>query len=42
MRMDEIRHGENAIRHGAKPLPQPVRTLMRLASSIMTGISYRV
>jgi ubiquinone biosynthesis monooxygenase Coq7 len=42
MRTDEIRHGENAIRHGAKPLPQPVRTLMRLASSIMTGISYRV
>lgn len=42
MRTDEIRHGENAIRHGAKPLPQPVRSLMRLASSVMTGISYRV
>lgn len=42
MRTDEIRHGENALRHGAKPLPRTVRTLMRLASSVMTGISYRV
>jgi ubiquinone biosynthesis monooxygenase Coq7 len=42
MRTDEIRHGENAVGRGAKPLPRPVRTLMRLASSVMTGISYRV
>jgi len=42
MRTDEIRHGENAVRRGAKPLPAPVRGLMRLASSVMTGISYRV
>jgi len=42
MRNDEVRHGESAIRHGGGPLPQPVRTLMRRVSSLMTGISYRV
>jgi ubiquinone biosynthesis monooxygenase Coq7 len=42
MRTDEIRHGKNALSRGAKPLPRSVRALMRLASSVMTGISYRV
>ena len=42
MRIDEVRHGESAIDRGARTLPQPVRKLMQLAASVMTGISYRV
>ena len=42
MRIDEVRHGESAVDHGASALSQPVRKLMQLASSVMTGISYRV
>jgi len=42
MRIDEVRHGESAVDRGASALSQPVRKLMQLASSVMTGISYRV
>lgn len=42
MRSDEVRHGDDAIARGAGPLPQPVRIVMRMAASVMTGISYRV
>jgi len=40
MRSDEIAHGERALAAGGAVLPGPVRTLMRYASSVMTGAAY--
>ena len=40
MREDEARHASTALRHGAAELPPPVRSLMRLASAVMTRTSY--
>jgi 3-demethoxyubiquinol 3-hydroxylase len=40
MRMDEARHATTALEHGASELPAPARVLMRLASSVMTRMSY--
>lgn len=42
MRADEARHRETALRLGAAELPKPVKSLMRLASGVMTRIAYRV
>lgn len=40
MRLDEIAHAETAIRLGARELPPPVKTVMKLASRLMTRIAY--
>ena len=42
MRLDEISHGQTAVRLGARELPAPVKRLMRLASKLMTEAAYRV
>ncbi|WP_372720141.1 2-polyprenyl-3-methyl-6-methoxy-1,4-benzoquinone monooxygenase [Immundisolibacter sp.] len=42
MRRDEIRHGEDARRAGGRELPAPLRSLMRLASKLMTRTAYRL
>lgn len=42
MRVDEIGHGQAAVRLGARELPAPARGLMRLASKLMTEATYRV
>lgn len=42
MRRDETRHGENARRAGGHELPAPLRSLMRLASRLMTVTAYRL
>jgi ubiquinone biosynthesis monooxygenase Coq7 len=42
MRADEVAHGERALEAGAAVLPEPVRTLMRYASGVMTGTAYWV
>ncbi len=42
MRDDEARHAAQAHNAGAAPLPPPVRSLMRLASKVMTTIAYRI
>ena len=42
MRNDEVRHGEMAQDAGAADLPPPVRTLMRVAASVMKAVAYRV
>jgi 3-demethoxyubiquinol 3-hydroxylase len=42
MRDDEVRHGEMAQDAGAADLPAPVRTLMRVAASVMKAVAYRV
>lgn len=42
MEKDEARHGETARRAGGRPMPGPVRTLMRFTSKLMTGTAYWV
>jgi ubiquinone biosynthesis monooxygenase Coq7 len=42
MQADEARHRETALRLGAAELPRPVKLAMRLASKLMTTVSYRV
>lgn len=41
MRLDEIRHAEMAIAHGATELPGVVKRAMRLAAKVMTSTAYR-
>jgi ubiquinone biosynthesis monooxygenase Coq7 len=40
MKLDEIRHAETAIGHGARELPGPVKFAMKLSSRLMTRLSY--
>lgn len=42
IREDEIRHADNAMHAGGKPLPQPARRGMELISRIMTTTAYRI
>ena len=40
MKEDEKQHGETAHRVGASELPLPIKSLMRLASRVMTGTAH--
>ena len=40
MRVDEASHAETALRLGARELPLPIKTAMRLAARVMTGTAY--
>ncbi len=42
MREDELKHATAAEKAGTVPLPNPVKRLMRAASKVMTGLSYRI
>jgi ubiquinone biosynthesis monooxygenase Coq7 len=42
MKEDEARHATTALEHGAAPLPEPVKLAMKLASKVMTTLTYRV
>lgn len=42
MRADELAHAAVAVRLGGAELPPPARMVMRLASRLMTQVSYRV
>lgn len=42
MRDDEIQHRTTAEKHGAVPLPAPVKLAMRFMSKIMTTTAYRI
>ena len=42
MRLDEIRHGQEARHAGAAELPAPVRQVMRVAAKVMTTTAHRV
>lgn len=42
MQIDEAQHASMAIAHGAAELPPPVKTMMRLASKVMTHSTYRI
>ena len=41
MKADESRHADEALAAGARPLPLPVRGLMRLAAKVMTTTAHR-
>jgi ubiquinone biosynthesis monooxygenase Coq7 len=42
MKDDEARHAANALAAGARTLPQPIPTIMRLAADVMRAVAYRV
>lgn len=42
MRDDEIQHRTTAEKHGAVPLPAPVKLAMRFMSKVMTTTAYRI
>lgn len=42
MRIDEIRHADEAAAAGAAELPQPVKKLMRAAAKVMTTVAARI
>jgi ubiquinone biosynthesis monooxygenase Coq7 len=42
MRIDEIRHADEAAAAGAAELPQPVKQLMRAAAKVMTTVAERI
>ncbi len=42
MKLDESRHAQTAVRLGAYELPAPARWAMKLASRVMTTVSYRL
>ena len=42
MKEDEKQHGETAHRAGASELPLPIKSLMRLASRVMTGTAHLI
>ena len=42
MQDDEARHADHAQAQGARTLPQPVPTLMALASKLMKTVAYRI
>ena len=39
---DERRHGTRAVKAGGRPLPAPVRIMMRVAAKVMTTTAYRI
>jgi len=42
MKADEARHADHAQAQGARVLPQPVPTLMAMASNLMKTVAYRI
>jgi ubiquinone biosynthesis monooxygenase Coq7 len=42
MKDDEARHADNALAAGARTLPSPIPTIMRLAADVMRAVAYRV
>lgn len=42
MRIDEIRHAETAIHHGAAELPSAVKAAMKLTARLMTSSAYYI
>lgn len=42
MKLDEMAHAETAVRLGARELPTPAKTAMKLASRVMTHTAYYV
>ena len=42
MKDDEVQHARMAEREGARPLPGPVKGLMKMAARVMTTVAHRV
>jgi ubiquinone biosynthesis monooxygenase Coq7 len=42
MRVDEIAHGQAAVRAGGKALPEPIQKIMQLMSKVMTTTAYKI
>lgn len=42
MKEDEVRHADDALHAGGKPLPTPIKQAMRLMAKIMTTTAYRI
>lgn len=42
MKADEIAHAQMAMKAGAVELPGPVKSLMQMASKVMTTVAYRI
>ena len=42
MKADEARHAQEALAAGAAELPAPIKTMMKLASQVMTRVAHRV
>jgi ubiquinone biosynthesis monooxygenase Coq7 len=42
MKADEIAHAQMAMKAGAVELPGPVKSLMQMASKVMTTVAHRV
>ena len=42
MRVDEARHGADALAAGGAMLPEPIKRAMLLSASVMTTLSYRI
>lgn len=42
MRVDEMRHAEMALKHGAAELPAVVKLAMKASAKLMTGLAYRL
>lgn len=42
MRIDEMRHAEMALSHGAAELPAIVKLAMKTSAKLMTGLAYRL
>ena len=42
MKADEVRHADEALAAGGRDLPAPVKSLMRLAASVMTRTAHHV
>ncbi len=42
MKADEVRHARTALNLGAREMPGPIKTAMKLAARVMTTVAYRV
>ena len=42
MQLDETAHAETAQMHGAADLPAPIKSMMQLASKVMTKVAYHI
>lgn len=42
MKADEVRHARTALDLGAREMPGPIKTAMKLAARVMTTVAYRV
>ena len=42
MKADEARHAQQAVEAGARELPRPIPSLMRMAANVMRAVAYKI